>query len=629
MAKTQQDALDWINNMEGKVPSADGSSGCVALIRNYYTFFGAAVVSGNGKDYATNPINTAIFTRVTYKSGMIPRPGDIIVWSYIPNDHGLGHVAIVVSADSSKITVLESISEQTGPDQYWGTSKARKNNYSYSSGTIACFIQPKFDSTPPPPAMPTTSVSIANGVYAIQHKGSGKYITSYQNGNSGDQLYIYSDAGSPYADQRYNFERLSDNTYKITCVFNSRAIDVKGIAADNRTPVIQAPYNGGDNQRWYIVDAGGGYYEFVPKYVNKAMEIDGNMTADGAKVQINERNGTDAQKFKLIIPPAVALSSIRIETNPAKMTYYTNETLDTTGLSLAAIYNDGTKKIVTDGYACSPTTFTTVGSQQITVTYSNKTTTFTVEVKESPKGLTPIGQFVTRLYQNVLGRAPDAAGLNYWYDNLASHALTGAQATANFFLCSEFINKNVDDTTLLTILYKTCMNRNPDDAGLAYWKGIMAKGWSRKYILNQFMISNEFKSICASYGIIPGSITLRNSELKPGVTAFVSRLFTTFMNRTADSAGLDYWTGQIILKGLSPKTIATSFVNSAEFQSKNLGNVQYVTSLYNGLLGRAPDTAGLNYWVGQINANPAARKTLLNQFLASSEFAGICAGFGL
>ena len=240
-----------------------------------------------------------------------------------------------------------------------------------------------------------------------------------------------------------------------------------------------------------------------------------------------------------------------------------------------------------------------------------------------------ISQFVTRLYQNVLGRAPDTAGLNYWVTGLTSQSLTGAQATTNFFLSTEFMNKNVDDTTYLSILYKTCMNRTADAAGLAYWKGIMAKGWSRKYILDQFMVSTEFKNICSSYGITAGSLTLRNSELKPGVTAFVSRLFTTFMNRAADSAGLDYWTGQIVLQGLSPKTIATSFVNSTEFQSKNLGNVQYVTSLYNGLLGRAPDTAGLNYWVGQINANPAARKTLLNQFLASSEFASICASFGL
>jgi len=242
---------------------------------------------------------------------------------------------------------------------------------------------------------------------------------------------------------------------------------------------------------------------------------------------------------------------------------------------------------------------------------------------------TPVGQFVTRLYQDVLGRAPDTGGFNYWYNGLVNNNLTGAQATTNFFFSSEFINKSVDDATFLTILYNTCMNRAPDAAGLAYWKGIMAKGWSRKYILNQFMISGEFKNICASYGITAGSITLRNSELKPGVTAFVSRLFTTFMNRAADAAGLDYWTGQMIIQGISPKTIAGDFVNSTEFQSKNLDNTQYVTSLYNGLLGRAPDTAGLNYWVGQISANPAARKTLLSQFVNSAEFAGICASFGL
>ncbi|MCL2462262.1 MAG: DUF4214 domain-containing protein [Defluviitaleaceae bacterium] len=241
-----------------------------------------------------------------------------------------------------------------------------------------------------------------------------------------------------------------------------------------------------------------------------------------------------------------------------------------------------------------------------------------------------IDQFVTRLYQNVLGRAPDTGGFNYWRNGLARNTLTGAQATANFFFCSEFVNKNVDDTTFLTLLYNTCLGRAPDNNGLAYWKGMLTtSGWSRKYIVNQFMGSSEFKDICASFGILPGSISVANSELKPRVTAFVQRLYTIFLSRNADASGLNYWTGQIILQKVNPKTIAASYVSSSEFQNRNLSSEDYITALYNGLLGRAPDSAGLAYWVGQINANPSAKQTILNQFLNSSEFAGICASFGV
>ncbi|MCL2462338.1 MAG: DUF4214 domain-containing protein [Defluviitaleaceae bacterium] len=243
--------------------------------------------------------------------------------------------------------------------------------------------------------------------------------------------------------------------------------------------------------------------------------------------------------------------------------------------------------------------------------------------------VTAVVQFVTRLYQYVLGRAPDAGGLNYWYTGLVNRTLTGAQATANFFFCSEFVNKNVSDTAFLTDLYNACMGRAPDASGMAYWKGMIAKGWSRKYIVSQFMASAEFKGICASYGITAGSVAVGNTELKPGVTAFVTRLYTIFMSRTPDSAGLNFWCGQIVLKGVSPKTAAATFVNSTEFQNRRLTNAQYVTCLYNGLLGRAPDTAGLNYWVALIGANLSARQTLLKQFLNSAEFAGICASFGL
>jgi hypothetical protein len=78
----------------------------------------------------------------------------------------------------------------------------------------------------------------------------------------------------------------------------------------------------------------------------------------------------------------VTLSSIAVTTSPTKTTYTVGDTLDTTGLVVTATYSDGSTAAVT-GYTLSPangSTLSTAGSQTITVTYSGKTTTFSVTV---------------------------------------------------------------------------------------------------------------------------------------------------------------------------------------------------------------------------------------------------------
>lgn len=76
------------------------------------------------------------------------------------------------------------------------------------------------------------------------------------------------------------------------------------------------------------------------------------------------------------------LVSIAVTSNPTKTTYEYGDTLATAGLVVKATYTDNTTATVTG--SCSPTALNTVGSQAITVTYSEngvtKTTSFSVTV---------------------------------------------------------------------------------------------------------------------------------------------------------------------------------------------------------------------------------------------------------
>lgn len=78
----------------------------------------------------------------------------------------------------------------------------------------------------------------------------------------------------------------------------------------------------------------------------------------------------------------VTLTSVEIQSLPSKTVYYVGDKLNTYGLELTANYSDGSTKSITKGFTCTPTTLNKAGSQTITVTYGDKTDTFSVTVKE-------------------------------------------------------------------------------------------------------------------------------------------------------------------------------------------------------------------------------------------------------
>lgn len=87
-------------------------------------------------------------------------------------------------------------------------------------------------------------------------------------------------------------------------------------------------------------------------------------------------------QWKAKVAP-VTLSSISVKTMPSKTTYNVGDNLNTSGLVIKANYSDGSSKDITSGFTCSPTKFSSAGTQTVTVTYSGKATTFSVTVKAS------------------------------------------------------------------------------------------------------------------------------------------------------------------------------------------------------------------------------------------------------
>lgn len=99
------------------------------------------------------------------------------------------------------------------------------------------------------------------------------------------------------------------------------------------------------------------------------------------------------------------------------------------------------------------------------------------------------------------------------------------------------------------------------------------------------------------------------------------RLYRAFFDRAPEATGAQYWIDQYN-NGASFDDIAWSFANGAEFQSRYgaTSDRQFLTIVYQNVLGRAYDQTGFDYWLGQIQTGELTRSGVVRWISASAEF---------
>lgn len=77
------------------------------------------------------------------------------------------------------------------------------------------------------------------------------------------------------------------------------------------------------------------------------------------------------------------------------------------------------------------------------------------------------------LYVAYFGRAPDAAGLTYWFKEIYTGSLTFAETAVSFSNQAEYqaaYPEGSSNTDFINTIYQNLFNRTPDQAGFDYWK---------------------------------------------------------------------------------------------------------------------------------------------------------------
>jgi hypothetical protein len=103
------------------------------------------------------------------------------------------------------------------------------------------------------------------------------------------------------------------------------------------------------------------------------------------------------------------------------------------------------------------------------------------------------------------------------------------------------------------------------------------------------------------------------------------RIYKAAFNRDpmkSDQGGLGFWIAKME-QGMDQLEVSARFVDSDEFRSlygTNPTNAQFLTKLYQNVLGRAPEATGYNWWLNELNTNPSKTKAkALADFAESGE----------
>ena len=250
------------------------------------------------------------------------------------------------------------------------------------------------------------------------------------------------------------------------------------------------------------------------------------------------------------------------------------------------------------------------------------------EDSDSVEGM--IKAFVSRCYQIILGRKPDEGGMNTWFNELYSGRKAAAEIIEQFVNSAEFQNKNYGYGDAVEILYKAMLGRMSDSVGKADWVDKLENGQPLEVVINGFCGSNEFISICDSYGIQPGTVNVPEmptvSDEK--IQAFVARCYKIILGRDADEGGMNTWFNELKSGRKAAAEIIEQFVNSQEFKNKKYSDPDAVEILYKAMLGRGSDPAGKADWVAKLSAGQPL-EAIINGFCGSAEFKAICDAYGI
>jgi len=224
---------------------------------------------------------------------------------------------------------------------------------------------------------------------------------------------------------------------------------------------------------------------------------------------------------------------------------------------------------------------------------------------------------IYRLYQVVLDRVPDSGGYLSWTTQIAVEGVDPLQVVRGFVNAREFQMRfgGLDDEGFVTLLYQNALGRNPDAQGLVRWINHLGNGVERAVVVQGFSDSRELRNKTDAE-----AATFAQNNSASVWADDIFRLYQATLDRAPDIIGFKGWTDRLET-GTPFLDVVEGFVRSREFQTTNgsLDDSDFVTLLYQNVLERVPDAPGLAGWTNALTTG-SSRAEVVRGFSQSTEF---------
>lgn len=229
------------------------------------------------------------------------------------------------------------------------------------------------------------SGNIEEKSYYIKSVNTGKYLTV--NGSADANNTALSVSALTQASGQKFAVKLSNYSYTIRPLSSSTTerflnpyYKTATIESGNEVVIASAAWEANNDQHWCFQSVSGGYIIRNMRDPSLVLSVvDNSVVVEKTSIL----TVLPKQQIWILEPVSSSeptLSSISVDSLPAKTRYEVGEALDTTGLKIKLTYSDGSTKIINSGFTTSNFNSTAAGTIMVKVSYGGKNCEFPVNI---------------------------------------------------------------------------------------------------------------------------------------------------------------------------------------------------------------------------------------------------------
>jgi TorA maturation chaperone TorD len=173
---------------------------------------------------------------------------------------------------------------------------------------------------------------------------------------------------------------------------------------------------------------------------------------------------------------------------------------------------------------------------------------------------------ITRGYQDILGRRPDAAGLQSYRRHIIQEGWSEQDVREALRQSPEYrstARRNTSADQIVGRAYRDELNRDPDPSGLeTYRRAILESGWDEQDVRQELRRSDERRGLPGSGSAVRG---------QDHVTQVVRNAYLAVLDREPDATGMRDYGARVAQDNWSQADVERALRDSPEYRNRGGG----------------------------------------------------------